>query len=121
VIIKRIKTNERINPILELRVKGVQNKDGSIDDAASDSCTNSNASRIDGVDDFEEVANIIQNTFNTSAKYNKYKVNTHDFLMNQLSEIMNSNQEESISEANKGVTTQSIIQKWAKDSCKNLL
>ena len=94
---------------MELRVKGVQNKNGSIDDAASDSCSNSYLSKLEEGDHFEEVANVIQNTFNTSAKYNKYKVNTHDFLMNQLSEIMNSNQEEANLEANQGVVTESII------------
>lgn len=71
-------------------------------------------------DDLEEMANIIQNTFNTSSKYNKYKVNTHDFLMNQLSENMNE-ESSNIEEPTKtGIVTQSIIQKRAKDSCNNL-
>jgi hypothetical protein len=95
------------------------------------SCSHSAASKGHDVDDFEEVAQIIQNTFNTSAKYNKYKVNTHDFLMNQLSEIMNQHQEEaeactdieeskgssnSHQDNSKGIVTQSIIQKRARDS-----
>lgn len=71
-----------MNPILELRIKGANVAEEQDDGDSSHS--QSVVSKIDyEEDEFKDrVTEIIENTFNTSSKYNKYKINTHDFLMN---------------------------------------
>lgn len=85
VIIKRTQTNQGVSPILELRVHGASCEEQMRDNESNCTCSNSAIERNDEEDEEqfkERVTEIIQNTFNTSTKVNKYKINTHDFLMN---------------------------------------